>query len=180
MNRGWGAAGGRTGAARTGETTASEMGAKKPTTAARSACTVTVGTAILNGTAPSAAGQPGQCFPGHGPDGPCVGAGCSSPCSGKVNDVCELRHESHAQSGGGFVPCATEVGLLGDVDQGVAGAVPIGTSRQMHMPGGMSVAGSVRSRTNVRNIASPSSLVHTNGGIIPTGPKAVNRKPDRG
>jgi hypothetical protein len=142
------------GVTRTGETTATSTGVKKPAIAARSACTVTVGTTMLNGVASAAAGQPGQCFPGSGRDGPSsAGLGWLSLPAGRAATARE-RHEAHVQSARGFASCDAESSRTGDADGG-ADAVPAGTNWQMHMPGGMSIGGSIRSSTNALSIASP-------------------------
>lgn len=144
------------GVTRTGETTATSTGVKKLAVAARSACTVTVSTTMLNGVASAAAGQPGQCFPGSGRDGPSsAGLGWLSLPAGRAATARE-RHESHVQSARGFASCDAESSRTGNADGG-AEAVPAGTNWQMHMPGGRSIGGSIRSSTNARSIAFPLS-----------------------
>jgi hypothetical protein len=100
---------------------------KKPAAATRSACTVTVGTTMLNGAASTAAGQPGQCFPGSGRDGPSSpGLGWLSLPAGIAAPAWE-RHEAHVQSARGFASCDAEGSRTGVADGGVD-AVPTGTN----------------------------------------------------
>lgn len=162
MNSGRELVGGGTDATRTGEPTASAIGVKQPAAATRSDGTMTVGTVVVGGAAPTAAGQPGQCFPG--PNGPSAGGSSSRP--GSVG-VARERHESHEQSGRGFATCDAACWRPEGTDWGGSDGVRIGTNRQMHMPGGMSSDGSIRSRTNARSIAYSSNPNPPDAGIIP-------------
>lgn len=60
------------------------------------------------------------------------------------------------QSARGLASCDAESSRDGEAGSGLD-AVPAGTNWQMHMPGGRSIGGSIRSSTNARSIAFPLS-----------------------
>ena len=81
------------------ETAGSAIEETKETVVSMSAWTERVGTTILVGMVPRAAGHPGECLPGPGREGsPSVGfARCPSPACARSVDATCLRHDSHEQ-----------------------------------------------------------------------------------
>lgn len=118
----------------------------------KSASSVRVGSTKLSGRESAAAGQPGQCSVGPR-TGSRGGSSLSCPATAPRD-----RHESHAQSFFGLWVCdAAERRSAGMVETGDAFAT--GVNWQMHMPGGMSSGGRIRSKTSTRAISVPETGV---------------------